>query len=406
MSALMKMPRPFRSISSFLVTTVLATALLAGRPVHARAQLTAADSAAVLLETARTFEARERPDVAEALYRLVLERYGSTEAAATARARLAAVSAAASSGSGAVELQVWMTLYGAWLGVAVPAAFGSDAAEAYGVGLLAGGPTGFIAGRALARALDLSEGQARAITLGGTWGTWQGLGWQEVFEIGIDQTCGPDPFGGSEDCYANEDTSEEMFAAMIVGGLAGIGTGALLAGRDISPGTGTVVNFGSLWGTWFGVAGGTIAGLDGDDLLAASLVGGDVALLATALLAPGWNVTRSRARMVSIAGVLGGLAGAGIDLIAQPDDTKVAMGIPLAGSLLGLTLGVLATRDDLGTREASAGSAPADGALLSLDDGRLALGTPVPLPSMRPVDGPRGTSWAPVVAFDLFRASF
>jgi hypothetical protein len=296
-----------------------------------------------------------------------------------------------------------MTLYGAWLGVALPLAFGADSPEAYGVGLLLGGPTGFIAGRTLARALDLTEGQARAITLGGTWGTWQGLGWQEVFDIGVDQTCGPDPFDGSDTCYDNEDSSEEMVAAMIAGGLTGLAAGAILAGRDISPGTGTVVNFGSFWGTWFGVAGGTIAGLRDDDLLAATLVGGDVALLTTALLAPGWNMSRSRARLVSIAGVLGGLAGAGLDLIVQPDDTKVAMGIPLAGSLLGLTFGALATRQDDPTR---VGALDIGGALLQLDGGRLALGTPVPTPTMRPIDGPRGTRWAPAVGVELFRASF
>jgi hypothetical protein len=56
---------------AYLRALALVVGLACTLPAAARAQLTAADSAAVLLETARTFEARERLDVAEALYRLV-----------------------------------------------------------------------------------------------------------------------------------------------------------------------------------------------------------------------------------------------------------------------------------------------------------------------------------------------
>jgi len=371
--------------------------------VQAQTRVTPADTAQVLLEAARGFEAEGRWEVAEALYRRIVARYGSTVAATDARARLVAPPASVAYGDGTVELTVWMTLYGAWLGVAVPGALGADSPEPYGVGLLAGGPTGFLAGRSLARSLDLTEGQARAITLGGTWGTWQGFGWREVFDLGVGQSCDTSPFG-DEFCFDTEDSAEETFAAMVVGGLAGIGVGALLSGRDITPGTGTVVNYGSLWGTWFGVAGGILMDLEDDDLLAATLVGGDVALLATALLAPGWNVSRSRARLVSIAGVLGGLGGAGLDLIAQPDDEKVAVAIPLVGSVAGLLLGIVATRDsgpDIAGLEAST-----NGALVQVDEGRVRLGLPTPVPTLVPHDGPRGTRWRPALGLELFRARF
>lgn len=393
-----------RSAASGAVTTLLAGLLLAA-PAPAAAQVSAADSAAVLLETARDFESRDRWDVAEPLYRLITERYAGTPAAALARERLAAPPREVVYGSGRVETQVWMTFYGAWLGVAVPAAFGADEPEAYGAGLLVGGPAGFFGGRALARGLDLTEGQARAITLGGTWGTWQGWGWRQVFELGTEEICDPDPFGPDEFCYETEDAIEEQFAAMVVGGLAGLAGGALLSGRDITPGTGTVVNFASLWGSWFGVAGGILAGLDDDDLLATTLVAGNVGLLSAALVAPGWNVSRNRARLVSIAGVLGGLGGGGIDLILQPDDEKVAVAIPLAGSVLGLVLGAAATQGDDAARLGSLGGG-VDGALLDLRDGRLALGTPIPVPTVRP--SPPGASgrWEPAVALELFRATF
>jgi hypothetical protein len=375
----------------------------AAAPRTGVAQLSASDSASVLLDAAADFEANGRGDVAAAVYRLIVDRYPSTPAAADARARLAAAPLENAAGSGRVEMSVWMATYGAWLGVAVPAAFDANSNEAYGIGLLVGGPTGFLAGRGLANALSLSEGQARAITLGGTWGTWQGFGWREVFDLGVVQECQFTPY-----CYDIEESDQEMFASMIVGGLAGIGVGALLSQREMTPGTASAVNFAALWGTWFGVAGGILMGLEDDDLLAATLVGGDGALLATALLAPGWNVTRSRARLVSIAGVLGGLAGAGVDLLAEPDDEKAAIAIPLATSLMGLGIGIMTTRNQDDTAEGP--SAPLDGALLRFRDGRLALGVPVPTPRLMPVLGAtRGRAQSAsraALSFEIFRSSF
>jgi hypothetical protein len=370
-------------------------------PESVAAQVSAADSAAVLLDAARDFETEGRDDVAAAVYRLIVDRYPATPAAVEARTRLQTVQVDDASGSGRVEMSVWMATYGAWLGVAVPGAFGAGSNEAYGVGLLAGGPVGFLAGRGLANALDLTEGQARAITLGGTWGTWQGFGWREVLDIGVEQDCQFDPY-----CYDLEGDDEEMFTSMIVGGLAGIGVGALLSQREMTPGTASAVNFAALWGTWFGVAGGILMDLEDDDLLAATLVGGDAALVATALLAPRWNVSRSRARLVSIAGVLGGLTGAGIDLLVEPDNEKVGIGIPLATSILGLGIGALATRGDDDTAEGP--GAPLDGALLRFRDGRLALGVPIPTPRRVPVSGILSirspSAGRAALAFDVFRA--
>jgi hypothetical protein len=393
-----------RSFSRGFVIPLLAALLATGVSAAASpalAQVAAADSASVLLEAARGFEAEGRWDVAEALYRLIAERYGTTAAATEARARLAAPPRDVVDGSGSVELRVWMTLYGAWLGVAVPGAFGADSSEPYGVGLLVGGPAGFLGGRALARSLDLTEGQARAITFGGTWGTWQGLGWQEVLDLGVAQDCsfGPDL------CYDAEGTSEEVFAAMIVGGLTGIAAGTLLSRRDVTAGTGSAVNFASLWGTWFGVAGGTLLDLEDDGLLAATLVGGNVALVSAALLAPRWNVSRGRARLVSIAGVLGGLAGAGVDLLAKPDGDHALIGIPLAGSILGLGIGIAATRGrDGGTAQRL--EAGRDGALFQYHRGTLSLGAPTPLPTLVPAGGQTRNAWRPALRFELFRADF
>jgi hypothetical protein len=385
------------SVKRAVFHRIAALAVAITLPSSAATQVSAADSASVLLDAARDFEAQGLADVAAAVYRLIVDRYPATPAAAEARTRLATVQVDAASGSGRVEMSVWMAGYGAWLGVAVPAAFGAGSNEAYGVGLLVGGPVGFLAGRGLANALDLNEGQARAITLGGTWGTWQGFGWREVLDLGVEQDCQLDPY-----CYDLEGDDEEMFTSMIVGGLAGIGVGALLSQREMTPGTASAVNFGALWGTWFGVAGGVLMDLEDDDLLAATLVGGDAALVATAFLAPRWNLSRSRARLVSIAGVLGGLAGAGVDLLVEPESEKIGIGIPLATSILGLGIGALATRGDDDSAEGP--GAPLDGALLRFGDGRLALGVPFPTPRLVSTDH-RGTSGGrAAVSFEVFRA--
>lgn len=393
-------PSAFRIAPLLSILVVLA---LGARPEAADAQVEEADSAAVLVETARTFEARGRWDVAAAIYALVVERYPATPAAAVARQRLAAAPRGQAGADGRAALRVWSTLYGAWLGVAAPGAFGSDSPEPYGLGLLLGGPGGFLIGRSVGRAAELTEGEVSVISLGAWLGTWQGFGWQAVFELGVAQDCPPGP----GECFDSEDSSEEAFTAAIVGGLVGIGAGALLSRRAITPGTGTAMNFGPLWGTWFGLAGGVLADLEGDDLLAATLVGSNVGLVTTAALAPGWNVSRSRARLVSIAGVLGGLAGVGIDLLAQPESEKVAIAIPLVGSVAGLAIGIATTGDDAPStaRQDDPGEGAAlPGPLLDLRDGRLSLGAPLPTPGLVPALEGRG--WQPVLRVGLFRATF
>jgi hypothetical protein len=368
--------------------------------------VTRADTAAVLLRAAMDFQAEGRREVAEALLRYASERFGDTPAGAEALQALQALRASplhATSQSSRVELQVWSTLYGLWLGVAVPGALGASGSEPYGLGLLLGGPGGFLAGRALANSRPMSEGQVRAITFGGTWGTWQGFGWARVLDIGEREVC------NAGFCYTEDAGSRTVFSSLVVGGLAGIATGSLLSRRPITPGTATTVNFGALWGTWFGVAGSVLADLEGDAFLATTLLGGNAGLLATAFLAPQWDLTRDRARLISIAGVIGGLAGGGLDLLIQPDNEKVAIGIPLATSIAGLAVGTVLTRDrpseeDLFRHSAAPGAG--ESSLLHYADGRLGLGVPAPVPVLIPVEGPRGAGWRPGLGMTLFQAVF
>jgi hypothetical protein len=390
-----------RSLLSLALAFTAAAAGLA-LPAPAAAQ-TRADSAAVLLDAARRFEAQGRNEVADALFDLILERFRDTAAAGEVRRLRSAMPAGRASRGGRVELQVWGTLYGLWLGVAVPLMLGADDPEPYGIGLLVGGPLGFLASRAYANSRSLSEGQARAITLAGTWGTWQGFGWAQVLDLGIrnERVC-----PGIGPCYDQEtgDTAEELTAAAVGGGMAGIVIGALISRRNVPTGLAATVNYGSLWGSWIGLAAGILGDAEGDALLAAALIGGNAGLATTAVLGPRWNFSRNRARLISLAGLVGGLAGAGIDLLVQPDDEKVAVGIPLATSLAGLAFGVPATRAH-DRPPAGPGGGDDGAALLRIDrSGPLQLDVPRPAPALLP--DRRGRPRIPAISLTLLHARF
>jgi len=205
----------------------------------------------------------------------------------------------------------------------------------------------------------------------------------------------------------------DIFKAFVVGGLAGTVTGALLARKPIPSGVATAVNFGAFWGSWFGLAGGVLANLEGDRLLTSTLLAGDAGLLATATMAQGWDMSLNRARLISIAGVLGGLVGAGLDLMIQPDNEKVAMGIPLAGSIIGLAVGAnLTSGTDRRGGLASTGLGDDDefpgvgAALFRFREGRLSFGIPTPFPTMIPVEGRKGISFKPAFGVTLLDSRF
>lgn len=361
------------------------------------AQTTRADTAAVLLDVATRLQAEGRTSLSKSLLDLIIEQYAGTPAAEAARQALTRIQP--EERSGRTELLVWSTAYGLALGAAVPAAFDARGPEPYGVGLLIGGPAGFGLGRLLAKD-GISEGQARAITFGSLWGAWQAFGWRDVLDIGDpDPLCLTEP-GAPETCYEQDVEESTRLRTAILGSFAGLGTGMLLARKPISSGTATTVNLGALWGSWFGVAGAVLSNFDGDDeALTWALLGGNAGLVATALLAPKWNLSRNRARLISISGVAGGLAGAGLLLIGGTGDNTAIL-IPVIGSIAGLGLGVHWTRN---YDERASGSGNEGGeALLEWRDGEMKVGTPTPVPTLLHTGD--GTRVAPALHVPLFQA--
>ena len=369
--------------SLLVLLALFAAAACASRP--ASAQLTRADTAAVLLAAARDFDDRGEGDIAAALYRHVADRFAGTDAAAFARGRLQGVTARRSQAGGEVELKVWSALYGIWQGLAVPVAADAESAEAFGMGLLLGGPLGFLAGREMARSRPRSLGQARAITWGGTWGAIQGWGWAKALDLD-DDTIEP---------------GRATFTSMIVGGAAGIAGGLVWARREITPGTATSAMLGSLWGMWFGYSTAFLADIEEYHRMAAAMIGGNAGLAAGAVAGSRIPLSRSRARLISVGGVVGAFGGLGLTLIGQPDGEKTVMSLILASSVAGLAVAAAVTggdRDGPDERGDAAGVSPlpAPGALLSWSDGDWAFSTPLPSPALespgRGGDG-HGLAW-------------
>lgn len=397
-----------KPLSRCLARILLAVALGMGTsalalslsPSAAAAQISEADSAAVLLQAASRFERDGRWEVAEAIYVLLAEQYGATPAGIEARARLTAPADQRIERISRVELQVFGTLYGLWLGVAVPVAFGADDPEAFGAGLLLGGPIGFFGSRAALRARPLSEGQARAISWGGIFGTWQGFGWAELLNFGQEEICSE--FG----CYDSGDNQEELFASMIIGGLAGITTGAIIARNPVRSGVSSGAQAGSIWASIYGaMISGIVDSDNGDAALASALVAGNVGLLAGAGLAARYDMSRSRIRVINLGALLGGLGGVGIDLLVQPDDEEVALLLPLVTSVAGLGIAAYTTRDS--DRGVERGPQDLDLALIRLSGEGLRVAPPMPIPTLLPMDDANGRPvWRPGISLELFRATF
>lgn len=357
-----------------VVVLLIAGALTLATALPASGQ-SRADSAAVLLGTADAMEQHGSEELALALLQYLASRFPDTESGRIAASRAESAEIANGAGGGETELKVWGATYGLWLGVATPLALDAHDAPAYGAGLLLGGPTGFILGRALANSRPVSLGQVRAITWGGTWGAIQ---------------------GGVVAGIAGIDSSEGVLASMILGSVAGVAGGLAAAQHDISPGTATSATFGSLWGTWFGLGGSILADLEDEAVWATIALTGNAGLAVGAAIGSRVPLGRPRARMISVGGLLGTVGGAGLALVAEVEGAKGAVGMMLFGSALGLTVATAATADygtDEGSRRPRSGEA-----LLNRHGGEWFAATPLPSPvtglvANGPGAGERTVSW-------------
>jgi len=230
-------------------------------------------------------------------------------------------------GAGSNDLKLFGGYYGLWLGLAVPLALEADSPEAYGAGLIAGGPVGYMTAAWAARKWDITEGQATMIELGGNLGTWQGLGWGAIADA----------------------EARDVVGTGVLTGLAGIGTAALLTSRyEFSEGHAALTAAAAPWGAWFGLVAATISDSgseDGWDIHRSMLIAADAGVLFTGFAARNVEMSEKRVRLISLNGVIGTVMGFGLNLIVQPDDEGTVMGIVGVCSAAGLAAGFHLTKN-------------------------------------------------------------
>jgi len=376
---------------------------LAAAPLQS--QVTRTDSAAVLYEATRRLELEGESEAARQLLDLIVRHFPGTPAAIAAEAELSESQARESERSGRASLIAFSTLYGAWLGVAVPAAFGANDPEPFGAGLLIGAPLAFFSAKAFVERNPMSSGQATLTGFGARWGTWQGIGWREVLGIGrkTEQYC--DVYG----CYSWEnDPDEAPFSAAIVGGLTGLISAAVVAQKvNPSHGDATMIELGSWWGGWYGLAGAVVANVEDENAgLTWALMGGNIGLVASALATRSLEMGAGRARIISAAGLAGGVAGLGLDLLMSVDDKETAVLIPTITSALGLIAGGFMTQKFDSGRPAPEDANTGPG-LINVRSGQWHLGFPIPQPtSLTRLNRSAGSSARIGVRVPLFSAKF
>ena len=225
--------------------------------------------------------------------------------------------------SGLVDLMVYAGFYGVWLSIALPVGLGVDDAESVGICVLLTSPAMVYAAYQYGKHTQISRGQAGTISVVGNWATWQGLGWA---------------------IQADADGEDVVLAGALSGTAAIVATAALVRGRDISPGQATVLHAATYWGAWYGIVGAGMAEASEDGFIYATLAASSAGLLSGAAWGMGHDISASRARLISLSGLLGTLVGGGILLLAQPDAEPVLWGIPGATGLVGLGAGYWYTR--------------------------------------------------------------
>jgi len=228
--------------------------------------------------------------------------------------------------SGRVGVVVFSTLYGTWLGVAIPIIAEADDPKAFVASMMAGSITGLLTSLNATKNHPISDGRASLINFGGWFGTLQGILWSNAFGV---------------------DDGRDVVTGAVIGGLTGLGTSiALTANKNIRPGYATLINFGGIWGSWFALCAAEIADVQSNETeFGVVAAGGDIGILATAIAAKNTQMSRGRARLINIAGVVGTVFGLGTAVLIEVDEAPTTFAIMGAGSVAGLLIGSSATQN-------------------------------------------------------------
>lgn len=221
------------------------------------------------------------------------------------------------------------TLYTTWLGVGTLILLELEEPIPYGIALIVGPLSGLLNSLSLTRKSELTDGQASLITLGGTWGIWQAVAAADLANAGEKLGVG----------------------ASMVGGALGLAlAGSIVKDRDVSPGDATLINFGGIWGTWFAICGAMAARDRSSDsnnfVLGSAMMGGNIGLSTMAAWSTKLNMSRARARLINIGGIVGTLYGFGASILLElTSDDRTFWSLMGIGGVVGLTAGAYFTRN-------------------------------------------------------------
>ena len=231
--------------------------------------------------------------------------------------------------SGRVGTVVFSTLYSTWLGYGTAMLIDeTDSAKTVAVGLMIGAPAGLLVSLAATRDAKLTRGQSALISFGGTWGTWQGFGWTILTD--------------------EDDDEKSLIRGAMIGGLSSIlATSVLTRKIDLNLGDMAIINSGAVWGTWLSMCAGVISGLDdGNELLAWTLIGGNLGMTTMASLSSEIDITLARANWINLGGIVGTTVAMGVLTMAAESgiSAEAGIGLLMVGGIAGLITGIHNTR--------------------------------------------------------------
>ena len=228
--------------------------------------------------------------------------------------------------SGRTQAYIFSGYYGLWLSIAIPVALEADSEEPYALSLLTIPAASILVANRVMKGRNVTRADASLISAGGWMGTWQGLGWAAL----------------------GESDGNAVVGIGVAGGLAGIGlAGIINNSATLTTGHADLIGSGIWWGAWFGLLAAAFANVDDDDdVLRSMLIGSDVLVLGAGLGARNTTLSRRRVRFMNLGGILGGVAGGGILLLAQPDDEKLITGILGLTSVAGAWIALHTSREE------------------------------------------------------------
>ena len=226
---------------------------------------------------------------------------------------------------GRAELAVFSTLYGLWAGGLVTYLGDLNRVDTvFLMSTLLGG-TGLAVSMGATKGREITEGRARLVSMGGTWGTVNAAAWG--LQAGL--------------------TDKPLVTTMLVTGVAGIIAGATVFDEAPAPGYLSLVNTAGLWSAYATGMLLLIAQSDasGADNFALIVAGADLGLVATALLADDVRISQGRVRLIDLGGLLGTLGAAAILSSSDPDSESTVGAVLLGGTAVGIVAATLATID-------------------------------------------------------------